>query len=429
MYSYRSLVIFFLLAAVTLGQQSFEDFMRSQQKDFDEYKKSLDEEYADYKAKEEAAFKKFKKDVELQWQEFKGSTSKMYVSYDKDLQSRGAIDYDHGEVVIEVIINNDELDDESLNYKDSALDRFVSNGHSPFKGYLFILKSFFFPMSPQTADHIDKQFGLSNKDPVLQKVAQNKLFLKLVDLLSEKDESGNSLLENQFFDKNGKPVKDGVNSKGFAAEKVIKSDKNVKTYVGKDGKNRTSVSLKVPLRLDHKKVRSNKYGKEILKQSKRFNIDPSIAMAIAETESAFNPKATSHIPAYGLMQLVPSSGGRDAYQYVYGKDKFLDKNYLYKPNNNIELGCAYLGKILHQYFKGVRNQEMAYMCTVAAYNTGAGNVSKALTNDTKLRPAISKVNRMSSGSELYNTLINDLEYDETRNYLKKVWERKNKYRS
>ena len=72
---------------------------------------------------------------------------------------------------------------------------------------------------------------------------------------------------------------------------------------------------------------------------------------------------------------------------------------------------------------------MAYMCTVAAYNTGAGNVSKALTNDTKLRPAISKVNRMSSGSELYNTLINDLEYDETRNYLKKVWERKNKYRS
>jgi len=149
-------------------------------------------------------------------------------------------------------------------------------------------------------------------------------------------------------------------------------------------------------------------------------------MAITETESSFNPKAKSHIPAYGLMQLVPSSGARDAYNYVYKKDKVLKKRYLFKPKNNIELGCAYLAKIRYNYFKSIKDDEKAYMCSVAAYNTGAGNVAKALTNTTKLKPASKKANQLGS-DELYKTLLKDLKYEETRNYLKKVWARKDKY--
>jgi hypothetical protein len=34
-----------------------------------------------------------------------------------------------------------------------------------------------------------------------------------------------------------------------------------------------------------------------------------------------------------------------------------------------------------------------------------------------------------SSKELYNTLLRDLKYEETRNYLKKVWERKENYKS
>ena len=78
-------------------------------------------------------------------------------------------------------------------------------------------------------------------------------------------------------------------------------------------------------------------------------------MAITETVASFYPKATSHIPAYGLMQLVPSSGARDAYNYVYKEDIVLKKRYLYKPKNNIELGCAYLGKIRNNWFNGIRD--------------------------------------------------------------------------
>ena len=290
------------------------------------------------------------------------------------------------------------------------------------------MHSFLTPILPQTADHVHRELSRNKAEPLLQELADTKLFKQLVKILSEKDDSGELLLGNQLDDDKGSPLKNTRSIKQYAMEKVKKATKGFKEYIGRDGREKRSYSLEFTLRSDHKSARSNKYGKEILKQAKRFDIDPAIAMAVTETESSFNPKATSHIPAYGLMQLVPSSGGRDAYQYVYGKDKFLGKRYLYKPSNNIELGCAYLGKIRHQYFKGIKDEEKALMCTVAAYNTGAGNVSRALTNTTKLSPAIKKVNQMSP-NKLYKTLLRDLEHEETRNYLKNVWQRKEKYRS
>jgi membrane-bound lytic murein transglycosylase C len=126
------------------------------------------------------------------------------------------------------------------------------------------------------------------------------------------------------------------------------------------------------------------------------------------------------------MQLVPKSGARDAYQYVYDKDKFLGKRYLYKPNNNIELGCAYLAKIRYNYFKSIKDDEKAYMCSVAAYNTGIGNVAKALTGKGKLKPATDEANSMSS-EKLYKTLRKDLKHKEARDYLERVWSKKDKY--
>jgi len=423
------ILIISLIISTLVGQQSFEDFKRQQEKAFDDFKASVNDEYVLFRSNEEADFKRFKEDVERQWQEFKGSTAKVYVSYDDDLASRASIDYDAGEVIVEVIMDDEDLDSGLMDDREGMTsDRLAYNGHYPSGGSMFLLNSFLAPLIPQTADHVYNELSQNKADPVLQKLADTRLFKKLVKFLSEKDDSGDLILEDQISDSNGGLVKTNDDMKEFAVEKVKNTTKGMKEYLGRDGKKRKSFSLKFSLRSDHKNVRSNKYGKQILKQSKRFDIDPAIAMAVTETESSFNPKATSHIPAYGLMQLVPSSGARDAYQYVYGKDKFLGKRYLYKPNNNIELGCAYLGKIRHQYFKGVRDDEKAFMCTVAAYNTGAGNVSRALTNTTKLSPAIKRVNNMSS-IELYKTLLRDLEHEETRNYLKKVWERKEKYRS
>ena len=258
-----------------------------------------------------------------------------------------------------------------------------------------------------------------------QELAKIKLVQKLVDVLSETDQEGNGILDKQLSDDNGNFVNPG--NAALFAEKHINNQLNSPTsFKAKDGKDRKLFKLSLSLREDHLNSRFKKYRKEIIKQANRFKVEPAIALAITETESSFNPKATSNIPAYGLMQLVPSTGARDAYKYVYKKDKVLKKDFLYKPKNNIELGCAYLAMIRHNWLKSVRNNTSAYMCTIAAYNTGIGNVAKALTNQKKISPAARRINQLSS-KELYNVLLRDLEYDETKNYLKKVWTRKDKY--
>ena len=423
----NTIILVFFCICTSNGQQSFEDFKRQQEKEFNQFKQTVEAEYNDFKTREQRELKRFKKNVEKQWEDFKGSTAKVYVVYDDDLKSRGSIDFESGEVMIEVVIDYEDI---NKGFLDDHLDPvMLQYGWQPrrvFSSSLFFFSSFLVSVFPQTADHVYRELAQNNAEPIFQELAETRLFKKLVKMLSEKDDSGEFLLENQLEDNIS--LKDPKNVKQFAMATIKKTTRGFREYVGRDGKQKKSFSLNFPLRSDHGSIRSNKYGKEILKQSKRFNIDPSISMAVTETESSFNPKATSHIPAYGLMQLVPSSGGRDAYKYVYGKDKFLGKRYLYKPSNNIELGCAYLGKIRYQYFKGIKDDEKAWMCTVAAYNTGAGNVSRALTNTTKLSPAIKKVNQMSS-KKLYKTLLKDLEHEETRNYLKKVWERKEKYKS
>ena len=253
-----------------------------------------------------------------------------------------------------------------------------------------------------------------------------KFMTKFLDLFNEKAGDGYRLLKDQITTSTGKIVNSTEMASGFL-NNILKSKLGKgKRYKSRDGRTWSSYKLKIPLRHEHKITRMQRFRDEIKYQSNRFNISFPIAMAITETESSFNPKATSHIPAYGLMQLVPSTGARDAYAYVYNKDKFLSKSYLYDPKNNIELGCAYIARIRHGYLKNISDNDKAYMCTVAAYNTGAGNVALTLTNTKKLAPATRKANSMTE-KQLYLKLVKDLEYKEARDYLKKVWSRKEKY--
>ena len=419
-----ALIIFF--CGIIVAQNSFEDFKKKETQAFKDFRNSIEFDYNNFVLKEKKDFQKFKKSVEEEWISFKYSTSTSYVSYDKDLKARSIIDFDSGKVTVEVILD-DKDDDESLNFDfdiktNSKFGHFFQ--HFPKNNLLSAATGIL--LYNQTADIVNDEFSRSNSKPIFQNLSDKKIFNKLIKILSEKDDSGNILLKDQVVGKNGKKITPGRSTEYFAIEQIKENKKTVKRYRSKDGRIRSIFSIDFNLHSDHKGTRANRYAKDIFYQSQRFKIDPAIAMAVTETESSFNPKATSHIPAYGLMQLVPASGARDAYKYVYNKDKFLGKRYLYKPQNNIELGCAYLGKIRHVYFKGIENDENAMICTVAAYNTGVGNVSKALTNTTKISPMVKKVNRMSS-NKLYQTLLKDLEYQETRNYLKKVWNRKENY--
>ena len=45
------------------------------------------------------------------------------------------------------------------------------------------------------------------------------------------------------------------------------------------------------------------------------------------------------------MQLVPTSGGREAYRKAKGQDVAPSRDYLFDPANNVELGTAYSGEM------------------------------------------------------------------------------------
>jgi hypothetical protein len=86
-------------------------------------------------------------------------------------------------------------------------------------------------------------------------------------------------------------------------------------------------------------------------------VDPFLARAVIQAESAFNYRARSRTGALGLMQLMPQTAER------FG---VLDP---FDPRQNITGGTRYLRWLL-DYFKGDLTK------TIAAYNAGEGAVDK-----------------------------------------------------
>lgn len=142
-------------------------------------------------------------------------------------------------------------------------------------------------------------------------------------------------------------------------------------------------------------------------------------MAVTHTESHFNPLARSHIPAFGLMQIVPASAGKDASKFMTGKSRILTSAELYDADFNLETGSAYLSMLNTHYLKGITDPTARLYCTIAAYNTGTGNVAKAFIGHASMQRAFGAINQLSS-ERVYEILKNDLPYAETRRYLVKV---------
>ena len=207
-----------------------------------------------------------------------------------------------------------------------------------------------------------------------------------------------------------------------AAKQSVKKSTTVK---GSDNKNRTVVQVKMSMVTDNISKNAALYKDYVAKYSQTFQIEQPLIYAVIEQESYFNPEATSWVPAYGLMQLVPRSGGYDAYRYVYKRDWVPSKSYLYIPHQNIELGTAYL-RILMNQFSGVVDPDCRRLCVIASYNTGAGNVSRAFTGNTNLKSAIPLINNYNY-TQLYNHLTNKLSTEEARKYVSGVSKRREKY--
>lgn len=91
--------------------------------------------------------------------------------------------------------------------------------------------------------------------------------------------------------------------------------------------------------------------------SQKNGLDADFVRAVVKQESGFNPKATSHCGAAGLMQLMP------------GTAKGLGVVNPYDAEQNVRGGTKMLSNLLKTYGG---NKELA----LAAYNAGGGAVKK-----------------------------------------------------
>ncbi len=198
----------------------------------------------------------------------------------------------------------------------------------------------------------------------------------------------------------------------------------VQPVEGADGVKRQVVSVDFDLAPDHVARRAARYENLVNDNAKRFSVQTPLIWAIMETESAFQPRAKSPIPAFGLMQLVPTSGALDAYEFVYGEPRLVTDTYLYDPAQNVELGTAYLRLVYDRYLRWVENDRTRLWATVASYNTGSGNVRKAFGRDVS--SASRAINAMSP-EEAFAHMRRRLPYQETRDYIVKVRDKSETY--
>ncbi len=192
--------------------------------------------------------------------------------------------------------------------------------------------------------------------------------------------------------------------------------------------NQKITTVTIPLAKSSELAKAQPFVAQVKEQSQRWQLPPSFVLAIMHTESYFNPKAQSHIPAFGLMQIVPNSAGTDVNRFLFNKDKPMTSRYLFQPNENIEAGIAYLHLLDERYLGAIKNNQSRLYCMIAAYNTGSGNLARSFNKNRSrsVSQAVPIINAMQP-EEVYQYLLNNLPYQETRHYLQRVVAREKLY--
>ena len=382
-------------------ETEYQNYAKQQIIEFNNYKKSLEDGFKEYKTELNKGFAEYKKSLSKYWENPELSTKTTFVEYSKDKKIKKKVDYENNYIEINVI----------------AKDKLLAKKE--------MVKSLYSLSNENTNIAF-------NKNPVLKSVDKKlKTNPKLKQIIKATNPSNEPIVADMIF-KKPPTQKEAVNY----AIKSIKTHKVVEKKSKLPSMNVYTIKIQLPSKAFLQKAKL--YKPDVFKRANQFRLTPEFIYSIIQTESSFNPMARSYIPAFGLMQIVPQSAGADAYKMLTGKKKILTPSYLYNSKNNILIGSAYLKRIYYGYMRRVKNPLSRLYCTIAAYNTGAGNVACAFNSNKKdsngkticsrragdynIIKASSKINKMSP-QQVYNHLLKNLRYDEPKHYLKRVTKR------
>ncbi len=163
-----------------------------------------------------------------------------------------------------------------------------------------------------------------------------------------------------------------------------------------------ATSLSAPPYFNHIRFGSY-YSDLVMPLAQEYGFHPLFLFALIRQESLFEGFVNSSAGARGLMQIMPQTGNEIAANLGW-PEGYTDQD-LYRPNVSLRLGVDYLD---HQ-----REQLDGDMfAALAAYNGGPGNAAewKKLAQDDP------------------DLFLEVIRFEETRNYLKRIYENFNIYR-
>ena len=179
----------------------------------------------------------------------------------------------------------------------------------------------------------------------------------------------------------------------FAAREVLK-------LAGLDSQ---STSLTAPAYFNH--LRYGLYYHDlIIAEAQRYAMDPLFMFSLIRQESLFEGFVSSTAGAHGLMQIVPATGEQIATEL--GWPPAYDAKDLYRPIVSVRFGSYYLSKN-----RDLLNGNL--YAGLAAYNAGPGN-------------AVAWRDLAGNDPDL---LLEVIRFEETRNYIRYIYEIFSTYRS
>jgi soluble lytic murein transglycosylase len=242
--------------------------------------------------------------------------------------------------------------------------------------------------APADAD-VNAEFGIQN--PEFPKLPPNEPVIRALLALDLYDQAFDELRFAQRAWGDSAPIQATIgwihNQRGDLRAGINSMKRAYPQYMAAGGEKLPSELLKVLFPVN--------YWPLIRRYSAERQLDPYMIAALIAQESTFTADVKSAANAYGLMQLLPSTGRQ--YARKVGISNRFSLGLLTTAETNVRMGTAYFADLIRQ-FGGAHY-------ALATYNAGPNRVARWIAE----RPGIDR-----------DEFIDDIPFPETQNYVKKI---------